>query len=153
MIEELEAGELADPGALMLGSYLPRGFSRHYTREFLEQFQAAIRTVGQKFESDPEGIYLESTAEELAAHAILANAESWCEGAPDEVFSQAGVTDRDRAYADIEELQDLAFEDHDVLMLFDASLDGLESSELADQMDFANLAPEDWFKPFRSAPA
>ncbi|MGP3634493.1 hypothetical protein ACTU45_14160 [Streptomyces sp. 24-1644] len=45
----------------------------------------------------------------------------------------------------------ILFEDHDVLMLFDASLDGIEDSgnEVNQAMGLANLGAAEWFEPFR----
>jgi len=45
---------------------------------------------------------------------------------------------------------DLLFQDHDVLMLFDDSLDGIEDggSDVNQAMGMVNLAPLDWFTPF-----
>jgi hypothetical protein len=42
--------------------------------------------------------------------------------------------------------------DHDVLMLFDSALDGLEDSDsdINQAMGMVNLAPVDWFAPFDS---
>lgn len=48
-------------------------------------------------------------------------------------------------------MHDLAFEDHDVLMLFDARFDGIEDSDVGAMLGVANLHPKDWFKPFRSS--
>jgi len=48
-------------------------------------------------------------------------------------------------------LKEDAFEDWDVLMLFNAQMDGIEDSPIAAHMGFANLAAPDWFKPFRAA--
>ena len=44
----------------------------------------------------------------------------------------------------------MLFRDHDVLMLFNASLDGIEddSNEISDEFRFANLHPRDWFVTF-----
>ncbi|MEV4192787.1 hypothetical protein [Streptomyces toxytricini] len=43
------------------------------------------------------------------------------------------------------------FEDHDVLMLFDAQLDGMEDQHggIHQAMGLANLAANEWFEPFR----
>ena len=46
--------------------------------------------------------------------------------------------------------RELLFPDDDVLLLFDASLDGIEDpqSQLAEHRLFANLHPRVWFLPF-----
>ncbi|MFE9647478.1 hypothetical protein ACFYO0_25845 [Streptomyces sp. NPDC006365] len=45
---------------------------------------------------------------------------------------------------------DVLFEDHDVLMLFDNTLDGIEDadSDIHQSMGMVNLAPHAWFAPF-----
>ncbi|WP_309052866.1 hypothetical protein [Streptomyces sp.] len=50
---------------------------------------------------------------------------------------------------------DILFQDHDVLMLFDDSLDGIEdpAGDLYQSMGMVNLAPQDWFVPFDSEQA
>eukprot|EP00775_Hariotina_reticulata_P006757 gene6757-6974_t len=47
---------------------------------------------------------------------------------------------------DFDMVSELAFEDHDVLMLF--SNPNIIGSRVAAMMDFAHLHPRDWFKPF-----
>ncbi|MFJ6861734.1 hypothetical protein [Streptomyces werraensis] len=56
--------------------------------------------------------------------------------------------DEDRRDFDWDWCSDVLFEDHDVLMLFDASLDG-SGSEINQALGLANLATTDWFSPFR----
>jgi hypothetical protein len=129
--------------------WLPAVYARHYTPEMLDRFQLAIKAARDKLKQ-PEA-YLACTAEELAAHAILDEADGFGEDWDDpEAQQQFSFTDFARARADIRWLKDIAFEDHDVLLLFDARMDGIEDSSLADQMGFANLSAPDWFKPFRS---
>jgi hypothetical protein len=44
-------------------------------------------------------------------------------------------------------MREVLFEDHDVLMLFNSTLDGIEHS-----IDgTSSLHPRDWFQPFRPA--
>ncbi|MER5891313.1 hypothetical protein ABT160_46555 [Streptomyces sp. NPDC001941] len=44
------------------------------------------------------------------------------------------------------------FEDHDVLMLFDTKLDGIElpDSDIHQALGVVNLQADDWFEPFDS---
>jgi hypothetical protein len=42
-------------------------------------------------------------------------------------------------------MRELLFEDHDVLMLVNPTLDGIEDSDFTGS---ANLHPRDWVKPF-----
>ena len=52
--------------------------------------------------------------------------------------------------ADSERMREVLFADHDVLLLFEPSLDGVEDpdSEAARFERFVNLHPKDWFEPF-----
>jgi hypothetical protein len=145
--DEVEQGETFSE-LIWLGDWLPAVFSRHYTPEFVRRFGLAVEAVRVKL-TDPEP-YLACTAEELAAHAILDQAADWAEDWDEEGKAKFGIVDEPRGRADVQWLKDVAFEDHDVLLLFDPSMDGIEESELAPQMGFANLAAPDWFKPFRS---
>lgn len=54
---------------------------------------------------------------------------------------------------DFETMRSLLFTDHDVLILFDPSMDGAEIPDsLVDRAErYANLHPRDWFKPFASS--
>lgn len=43
-------------------------------------------------------------------------------------------------------MYEVLFTDHDVLMLFNPALDGIEDPDISGG---AKLHPRDWFKPFR----
>ncbi|MFE7485037.1 hypothetical protein [Streptomyces sp. NPDC057552] len=90
------------------------------------------------------------TGEEMALHLGIARARSLTVNRPSLV---------DRAVAELPEGRDdydwrwcssVLFEDHDVLMLFDASLDGIDDSanEVNQAMGMVNQAVADWFAPF-----
>lgn len=133
---------------IILHDVLPACFAAHYTPELVEQVIKTVERVAEKLSSYPS-TYLASTAEELAAHALIDEARSQLEVSQDldtERFSEAQAAVADR---ELEDLHQDAFEDHDVLMLFDARYDGLETSAVADQLGMANLHPSDWFKAFR----
>lgn len=97
------------------------------------------------------------TGEELALHLVIDIAEAHL---ADRILGtdieEAGTLpdhgDDDR---DFEAMRDLLFRDHDVLLLFDPSLDGAEDpdGELDRFARFANLHPRDWFLPFADDPA
>ncbi len=108
----------------------------------MEGWAPCLETVAGKLARYPD-TYLASSAEELAAHALIHECEGIIEERGDELEEAEGVLDKFR------EVHDLAFEDHDVLMLFDAALDGLEDSVLGEKLGVVNLRPNDWFKPFR----
>ncbi|WP_420167202.1 hypothetical protein [Streptomyces violaceoruber] len=56
----------------------------------------------------------------------------------------------DRGDLDWDWCSSVLFEDHDVLMLFDSSLDGIEDSgnDVNQAMGMTNLAAAAWFVPF-----
>ncbi|MEU9397810.1 hypothetical protein AB0D86_48560 [Streptomyces sp. NPDC048324] len=56
----------------------------------------------------------------------------------------------ERADLDWDACSDLLFQDHDVLMLFDDSLGGIEQphNDIRQSMGMVNLAPHDWFGAF-----
>jgi len=88
------------------------------------------------------------TAEEMALHLVVDVAENFVsEGIlpPEDQLPGYGEAD-----ADFEWAREVLFRDHDVLMLFDPSLDGIEdeTGEIQEQYRFANLHPRDWFVTF-----
>lgn len=86
------------------------------------------------------------TAEELALHEIIATAETYLdEGVLDVALADA-LPDHDQLDRDFDLMRDVLFEDHDVLMLFNPALDGIEDPSIGGS---ANLHPRDWFNPFR----
>lgn len=98
-----------------------------------------------------------STAEEMALHLTLDQAEEFLE----EEDVLPGLSPHDTLMAlpaaadelDLDYLREVLFEDHDVLMLFNPTLDGIEdpSSSLARSLRTANLHPSAWFDAFRAA--
>lgn len=138
-------GNLSD--CLHINSFLPAGSSSLYTPEFLEQFEMMFASVSEKLQHYPD-TYLASTAEELTAHMLIGEARGVLE-----MWDESGDYDEkilSRANRQLEEIHELAFEDHDVLMLFEAELDGFEETEELAPLELTNLKAKDWFKPFRS---
>jgi hypothetical protein len=60
---------------------------------------------------------------------------------PSEMLPDHGDADRDIALLD-----DALFDDHDVLLLYRADLDGIEHDARVAE---SNLHSDDWFNPFR----
>ena len=106
--------------------HLPAGFARYYTPELVAQWAGS--------------------AEELAGHALIERCEELIDEHADELDDPDGLREK------FSEVHDLAFEDHDILMLFDARFDGIEdhTTGIGAALGVANLHPGDWFKPFRS---
>jgi hypothetical protein len=96
------------------------------------------------------------TGEEMALHVVLlatgGEVQDEFEAYDDDenFHSLPGNVPADE---DIEWISEVWFEDHDVLMLFDPQLDGIESidDETNAVLGIANLHPKDWFIPFRRA--
>ena len=122
---------------------LPAVYARHYTPTVVAQWAGSVETVAHKLAAYPD-TYLASTAEELAGHALIAR----CEALIGE--REGELDDPDSLREKFDEAHDLAFEDHDVLLLFDARFDGIEDSDIGEMMGMANLHVRDWFRPFRS---
>ncbi|MFG3007415.1 hypothetical protein [Streptomyces calvus] len=91
------------------------------------------------------------TGEEMALHLGIDRAKSLMRNRPRLVAKTVEGLGEDRRDFDWDWCSTVLFEDHDVLMLFDASLDGIEDrgNEINQALGLANLAAADWFKPFR----
>ncbi len=118
---------------------------RAWMARFVRCFDAIAARLGK---GKPDLRQLAScTGEEMALHLVIDQAETWSNqgmlATPESLASDADDEDFDWA-------RDVLFRDHDVLLLFDASLDGLEDpeSELHERFRFANLHPNRWFVPF-----
>jgi hypothetical protein len=126
-----------------VSEHLPAVYARHYTPELLAQWAGSVETVAHKLAAYPD-TYLATTAEELAGHALIAYCETLIDEREGELEDPDGVREKFSA------AHDLAFEDHDVLLLFDARFDGIEDSDIGETMGMANLKVRDWFQPFRA---
>lgn len=90
------------------------------------------------------------TGEEMALHLGIAHARAMERNRPRLVREAVGELPAHRRDYDWDGCSEDLFQDHDVLMLFDSALDGLEDSGISQAMGMANLAPADWFAPFDS---
>jgi hypothetical protein len=73
-------------------------------------------------------------AEELAAHVLIREAAALLEG--------NGV------HPNFDDFREAFFEDLDVEYLYDDAYDGIETSEIAEEMGITNLAFGEWFERF-----
>ncbi|MEU9280318.1 hypothetical protein [Streptomyces sp. NPDC048341] len=91
-----------------------------------------------------------STGEEMALHLGIARAADLTRNRPRRIHEIVANLPEHRRDFDWAACSDLLFEDHDVLMLFDNSLDGIEDddTEVNQALGMVNLAPLDWFTPF-----
>ncbi|MFF7887826.1 hypothetical protein ACH40F_41130 [Streptomyces sp. NPDC020794] len=90
------------------------------------------------------------TGEEMALHLGIARAQDLTHNRPRLVADTVAGLPEARGDGDWEACSDVLFQDHDVLMLFDDSLDGIDDAQndLHQSMGMVNLAPLDWFTPF-----
>lgn len=91
------------------------------------------------------------TGEEMALHLGIDRAKALTRNRPRLVAETVQGLGEGRRDFDWDWCSSVLFEDHDVLMLFDASLDGIEDrgNEINQALGLANLAAADWFEPFR----
>ncbi|MFB7375819.1 hypothetical protein ACFC6U_03215 [Kitasatospora purpeofusca] len=99
-----------------------------------------------------EGRQLEPgcTGEEMALHLAISRAEEIATDRPRMVAVAVGGLPVHRDDLDWEACSDLLFQDHDVLMLFDSSMDGIDApgDQVNQALGMVNLSPGDWFAPF-----
>jgi hypothetical protein len=143
-LSDIAAGK-AFEDTWFLSDYLPSRFQNAYDLPFLERWVGKVETVGLKLLQYPD-TYLACTAEELAAHAILADARA--------NFDLLGETAHgadlcDQLTEEIDILDECAFEDHDILMAFEDTPCPADSPVIAGMMGIANFTPDAWFTPFR----
>ncbi|MFJ9041060.1 hypothetical protein ACIRF8_31360 [Streptomyces sp. NPDC102406] len=100
----------------------------------------------------PAGVEPQCTGEEMALHLMIIRARSITTNRPRAVQDLVAHLPQSGADYDWPGCSDLLFEDHDVLMLFDARLDGMEDpdSDVHQALGMVNLAADEWFEPFRA---
>jgi hypothetical protein len=86
----------------------------------------------------------------MALHLAISRAEDLQRNRPRLVAEAVQDLSADPDDFAWEDCSNLLFEDHDVLMLFDSRLDGIEdpAGESGQALGMVNLAPLDWFSPF-----
>jgi len=131
-IGHLEAGgDFADTDMV---DYLPARFASKYDHLFAKEFLICVATVAGKLVS-PLHSMLACVGEELALHALVTEAD--------------GILEARGVGVDLADFLEMATEDADYELLFDMAWDGIEDSDTARDEGMANLAFDDWFKPFR----
>lgn len=113
-----------DPTNISLTQFLPRRYRRHYDQTFLRAFLITLSTVVWKL-AQPLVIPLSSTAEQLAAHALIAVTRRHLETQRQSHgrHGQGGDTDF-QAFAQT------LYPDLDTGFLFEDARDGLDAGEL-----------------------
>ncbi|MFC5148935.1 hypothetical protein [Streptomyces aureoversilis] len=116
-----------------------------WRREMARSFDDLLDDLNGKTEVEPR-----CTGEEMALHLGIARARALERNRPRLVREAAAGLPEQRRDFDWSACSDVLFQDHDVLMLFDAALDGIEdsSSDVNQALGMVNLAPLDWFTPF-----
>lgn len=86
----------------------------------------------------------------MALHLGIARARALTRNRPRRVQETVGDLPEHRRDFDWHACSDMLFQDHDVLMLFDNSLDGIEDSDsqVNQALGMVNLAAQDWFDAF-----
>jgi len=129
-----------------LPGWLPPAYARHYTPHVLADFADCVKRTGRML-AGREQPKLSSTAEELAAHAILGEAlRSTSDRKPAEL-AERGIRDRGEALEALELIAERAFQDGEMLILFDPELRTIMTGPLFDELQVADLAVEAWFTP------
>jgi Protein of unknown function (DUF2695) len=126
----------------MVGIYLPDRYLHKYTPLFLKKFAVCIITVAWKL-AQPKHMPLSSVAEELAARAIIKEAQ----GLVEERAKKKKAKNAFGAFIDE------YFEDTDFEFLFEDAYDGIDETEVGQMMGMASLAFDDWFTPFSDDPS
>jgi hypothetical protein len=146
-VAELGGERIARGAGGLFGSLPPVTLSqdRQWRRQMARTFEdlAAELALGA-------GVEPRSTGEEMALHLAIARAQGLTRDRPRLVADAVADLPPDPRDYDWEGCSDVLFQDHDVLMLFDDSLDGVEDngSEVNQAMGMVNLAPLDWFSAF-----
>ncbi|MEU6373322.1 hypothetical protein [Streptomyces sp. NPDC046909] len=94
------------------------------------------------------------TAEEMALHLAIEDAPSYLDDIDTRDTAHGHLPEHRDDY-DWNACSDLFFQDHDVLMLFDARLDGIEDpdGEVNQRLGMGDLRAAAWFEPFGHPPA
>jgi hypothetical protein len=134
----------------LLRRSLPPIVQRVADEIWMERFVACFEALARRLEAGGfDATHITTcTAEEMALHLVIDAAEGATgDGSLATDLSLPASPDRDE---DFDAIRELCFRDHDVLLLFDASLDGIEApnSALDEHGLFANLHPQAWFLPF-----
>jgi hypothetical protein len=119
----------------VIAEALPRCYLLAYTPVFARQFFICLVTVAWKL-AQPERVPLTCVAEELAAWALIEEAE--------QVLAEKGQE------SDFGLFTDDLYEDTDFLILFDPQLDGIATSAVGAYLGMGYLGFKDWFVPFGS---
>jgi hypothetical protein len=126
----------------------PHAVGAWYQR-FVDSFDALADRIARGQIAEDE--VTTCTGEEMALHLVIDFAEGeFDSGFDSDAEALDRLPDRGDADHDFERARDLLLRDEDVLMLYDASLDGIDDpdNDLAAAYRTVNLRPSRWFLPF-----
>jgi hypothetical protein len=125
------------------------GVTRRMNAEWRRQFGRACEDLAQDLEAG-QWPQLRCTAEEMAMHLAIQDAPTYLEMSQDSGDKRHESLPEHRDDYDWHMCSQVFFEDHDVLMLYDASMDGFEDpgDDLNREYGVGDLRPVAWFKPF-----
>lgn len=141
-----------DPEAV--ADLLPSVARPHARGEWYERFGRCFDDLAERIatgEANDERL-AKCTGDELALHLVIEHAEAHLNDGVIglHIAAAQALPDHGDDDSDFDAMRDVLFEDHDVLMLYNPALDGIEdpTSGLSDQTRTTNLHPRDWFEPF-----
>lgn len=127
---------------------LPRltwGMNAEWRRSIAHACEDLIRDLAEGHWPEPR-----TTAEEMVLHLAIKDAPSWLEMATDEDFPAHGALPRYPDDYDWMGCSEFFFQDHDVMLLYAAGMDGVEApdNELNREAGMGDLRPAAWFNVF-----
>lgn len=136
------------PGAAGLFAELPP-LTFHRPRSWRKQLARAFDDLSSDLDAGKTP-YPTCTGEEMALHLAIRKAKTLLRDRPNRIADLVDELPVSKEDFDWATCLDLLFEDHDVLLLFDRSLDGVEDTdgEISQKLGMVNLSPDDWFEPF-----
>lgn len=139
-----------DPGPLL--DELPPIARKAAHGEWLDRFIDCFDALAGKIAAGPsdlEGL-ASCTGEELALHLVIDLAEGHVADGVLISGTLRALPPHGSSDTDFDLMRDVLFADHDVLMLYEASLDGIDDpdTDVGSWARTVNLHPRDWFVPF-----
>lgn len=122
-----------DFSSFFIARLLPSGYLLKYDRRFARRFLVCLITAAWKL-NQPEFDPFACVAEEIAAYTLVKFAAV--------LLQEQGI------HADFESFIEAIYEDTDFEHLYDAKMDGIEHSPIAEMMGMVHLAFNEWFEPF-----
>ena len=131
---------------------LPPIARQYASGHWLEQFIAGFDRLAERIAAGhgDTSCLAVCTAEEMALHEIIQAAEDFVDDEIIDGDALAALPDHGEDDEDFDLMRDVLFEDHDVLMLFNARFEPYVNDPA---LGTTHLHPQNWFKPFRDGVA